>query len=544
MLYGRMMQDQLTITGVLQHAQRFHAGSEIVSRTSDNKVHHLRYEQFYRRVCQLANALVKAGVRSGDRIATLAWNDHRHLEIYYASSCIGAVCHTINPRLFDEQLTFIANDAEDRFLFFDPQFHDKVMELKHTFETVERYIVLCEDEPEAAAGNGPETYESFIADEAASFDWPELDENQASALCYTSGTTGNPKGVLFSHRSTLIHALSVSGGDWLCVRQRDSILPVVPMFHANAWGIPYAALMNGAKLVLPGYALDGPSLHGLLNDERVTLMAGVPTVWLGLLDYLNRNELSINSVERMMVGGSAAPMAIIHQFEERYDVRVMHGWGMTELSPVGTLGALKNHQASLPPQERYQLQALQGRPLFGVDLRIVDEAGHVLPHDGRAIGALQVKGPWVVGSYYKDTSPESFTEDGWFETGDVAAIDPEGYLIITDRTKDVIKSGGEWISSIELENIAVGHPSVAEAACISIKHSKWGERPVVCVVLKEDAEANPDDIKAIYEGQVARWCIPDEIIVVDDLPHTATGKLSKLELRRRFEGYSLKTDQA
>ncbi|MGM0571768.1 long-chain fatty acid--CoA ligase [Marinobacter sp.] len=544
MLYGQMMQDQLTITKILQHANRFHAGSEIVSKTSDDKVHRYRYDQFYRRVCQLANALMKAGVQSGDRVGTLAWNDHRHMEIYYAASCIGAVCHTINPRLFDDQLTFIANDAEDKFLFFDPQFYGKVAELKDTFESIERYIVLSDAKPEAADDQGVEVYEDFIANEAESFDWPELDERQASALCYTSGTTGNPKGVLFSHRSTLIHALSVSGGDWLCVRQKDSILPVVPMFHANAWGIPYAALMNGAKLVLPGYALDGPNLHTMLNEEQVTLMAGVPTVWLGLLDYLNRNNLTIDSVDRMMVGGSAAPMAIIREFEEKYDVRVMHGWGMTELSPVGTLGALKSHQANLPPEDRYQIQALQGRPLFGVDLRIVDEQGNIQPHDGKAIGALQVKGPWVVGSYYKDASPDSFTEDGWFETGDVAAIDQEGYLIITDRTKDVIKSGGEWISSIELENVAVGHPAVAEAACISIRHSKWGERPVVCVVLKEGADADPEDIKAVYEGQVAKWCIPDEIILVDELPHTATGKLSKLELRRKFEGYALKTDEA
>lgn len=543
--FGLMMSSPLTVTTILRHAMTFHAGAEIVSRTSDGGIHRYTYGDFGRRVHQLANALKARGVKPGDRVATLAWNGFRHMEIYYAVSCMGAICHTINPRLFRDQLLYIANHAEDTHLFFDVHFAGLVEGMRDGLETVQSYVALCD------AASLPDVdlpglmaYEGLIDGQPEDFAWPDLDERTASALCYTSGTTGNPKGVLFNHRSTVIHALAVSGGDWLSVRARDSILPVVPMFHANAWGIPYAALMNGAKLVLPGHAMDGKSLHELLDGEQVTMMAGVPTVWLELLRHLRETGNRLDSVERMMVGGSAAPYSMIKTFEEDYDIRVIHGWGMTELSPVGTLGALKGHELERPAEERYALQSRQGRPLYGVEMRVVDAAGEELPHDGDAAGVLQVRGPWVASGYYKGDASDQFTEDGWFSTGDVATIDPDGYLRITDRTKDVIKSGGEWISSIDLENVAVGHPAVAEAACIAVAHSKWGERPMVCVVPRDGQTVDPAEVMALYEGKVAKWWIPDHIEVVDDLPHTATGKLSKLTLRQRFEGFRLPTDGA
>ena len=542
--FGLMMSSPLTVTSILRHATTFHAGAEIISRTANGGVHRYTYADFSRRVQQLANALTARGVRPGDRVATLAWNGYRHMELYYAVSCLGAVCHTINPRLFRDQVAYIANHAGDTHLFFEIHFAELVESLRDDLVSVRGYVALCDHEtlPTLELRNLID-YESLIAGQPETFSWPEFDERTASALCYTSGTTGNPKGVLYSHRSTLIHALSISGGDWLGIRARDSILPVVPMFHANAWGIPYAALMNGAKLVLPGHALDGSSLHELIETERVTLMAGVPTVWMELLRHLKATRGGLDSVERMMVGGSAAPHAMIKTFEEDYDVRVIHGWGMTELSPVGTLCSLKAHELERPPEERYELQTRQGRPLFGVDMRIVDDAGSELPHDGIRTGMLQVRGPWIASGYYKGEAPEQFTAEGWFGTGDVAAIDADGYLRITDRAKDVIKSGGEWISSIELENIAMSHPAVAEAACIAVPHSRWGERPIVCVVAHDNQAVDPQEILALYEGKIAKWWMPDAVEVVRELPHTATGKLQKLELRRRYEDYRLPTDK-
>ena len=543
MLSGLMMDQSLTITAILRHALRFHPRARIVSRQGDGSIHEYTYADFGRRVHQLANALVRLGVKPGDRVGTLAWNGYRHLEIYYAVSCIGAVCHTMNPRLFHEQLAYIANDAEDTHLFFDLSFAGLVETLSHEFTTVQGYVALCSAEEMPESGiDGLMCYEDLIGGEADSFDWPDLDERSASALCYTSGTTGNPKGVLYNHRSTILHGLAVSGGDWLSIRARDAVLPVVPMFHANAWGIPYAALMNGARLVLPGHAMDGASLTELLEREGVTLMAGVPTVWLELLRHLRETGKRLDKVERMMVGGAAAPLAMVRAFEEEHDIRVVHGWGMTELSPVGTLGALKGDEITLPAEDRYRIQCYQGRPLFGVDIRLMADDGTILPHDGEAVGVLQVRGPWVAGGYFKGAAPEQFTEDGWFSTGDLAAIDAEGYLHITDRTKDVIKSGGEWISSIDLENIAVGHPDVAEVACIAIAHSKWGERPMLCVVAREGADFDPATLMAMYDGHVASWWKPDHIELVDSLPYTATGKLSKLTLRQKFAGLTLPTD--
>jgi acyl-CoA synthetase (AMP-forming)/AMP-acid ligase II len=526
-----MMDTPLTITAILRHAVHWHASAEIVSRLADGSLHRYRYADFGRRTAQLAHALAAHDVQRGERIATLAMNSYRHLEIYYATACMGAVCHTVNPRLFPDQIAYILNDAEDTHLFYDPAFGRLVDALRPRLSFVKHYVPL------------DDAYESLIDGHDGAYEWPPLDERQPCSLCYTSGTTGNPKGVLYNHRALALHALTVSGGDWLGLRARDVVLPVVPMFHANAWVIPYAAPMNGAKLLFPGLGLDGRSLYELMQAEGATLIAGVPTLWLDLLRHMRENGLRLDTVERLLVGGSAAPLSMIETFERDYGIRVLHGWGMTEMSPVGTLGALKREMASLPANERYRIQAMHGRPLFGVDMRIVDADGRALPHDGKAAGSLQVRGPAIVRGYYKGAGADCFTSDGWFITGDVGSIDAEGFLHLTDRAKDVIKSGGEWISSIELENIAAGHPDVMEAACIAVPHSKWGERPLVAAVGKPGKQVNPASVLALYEGRVAKWWIPDEVVVVDELPHTATGKLSKLQLRERFQGHRLPTDQ-
>lgn len=542
-LPGQIMTMPLTVTAILRHALSNHPEAEIVWRESDMSIGRYTYADMGLRVAQLAHALVEMGVGPGDRVATLAWNNQRHLELYYATACIGAICHTVNPRLHPDQIAFILNDADDVALFFDATFAPLIDAVSSRTPTVKRWFSL------SAADGIPEMktkvsdYENFIAGKPQSYDWPDLDENAAMALCYTSGTTGNPKGVLYSHRGTVLHAMGVSGGDWLCMRSREAVLPVVPMFHACAWGIPYAALMNGAKLVMPGPAMEPAPLHELMNGEGVTMISGVPTVWLGLFDWLDQTGHRLTTVQRAMMGGAAAPLALIEQIETGHGIEVVHGWGMTELSPVGTLSVLKRGDDALPENERLAIKSKQGRPLFGVETRIVNEDGEQLPHDGQVSGMLQVRGPWVASSYWRGAGADAFTSDGWFITGDVATIDPRGFLRLTDRTKDVIKSGGEWISSIDLENIAVKHPDILEAACIAVPHSKWQERPLVIAVRRPGSDVTEADVMALYEGQIAKWWTPDEIIFTEELPHTATGKVSKLTLRETYAGHRLPGDK-
>jgi acyl-CoA synthetase (AMP-forming)/AMP-acid ligase II len=539
MLPGQMMTLPLTITTIMEFAEQAFGDSEIVSVTADNPEHRYTYRDAFRRSRQLANALRGAGVETGDRVATLAWNDYRHFELYYAISCSGAVCHTINPRLFPEQIDYIANHAEDRLVFTDPAFVPLLESLQEQLATVKKFVVLTDAEhmPETSLP-GAQDYESFIEAETDNFDWPELDENSASALCYTSGTTGNPKGVLYSHRSTVLHSYGAALPDAMNLSNNDVILPIVPMFHVNAWSIPYGAAMVGAKLVLPGARMgDGEALQGLIEREGVTLSAGVPTVWLALLGYLRDSGKSIDSLQRVIVGGSACPLAIMEEFTEKHDVHCHHAWGMTETGPLGVFNALKPGMADLPKDQLDSIKLKQGRPIFGVDIRVVDDEGQVQPWDGESTGEVRIKGNWVCSGYFRIEENTSHDVDGYFGTGDVASMDAQGYMKITDRTKDVIKSGGEWISSIELENAAVGHPAVAEAAVIGVPHEKWTERPLLIVVKEPAADVEKDEILGFLEGKVAKWWIPEDVAFVDSLPHTATGKISKKDLRVQFADY-------
>ncbi len=539
MLPGQMMNLPLTITTIMDFAERVHGGSEIVSITADNPEHRYTYADAFRRTRQLANALADAGVEEGDRVATLAWNDYRHFELYYAISCSGAVCHTINPRLFPEQVDYIVNHAQDKLVFVDPAFLPLLEGLQDKLTTVEKYVVLTD------AGNMPETslrgaqdYESFIAGQSENYAWPALDENAASALCYTSGTTGNPKGVLYSHRSTVLHSYATALPDIMAVSMHDVVLPIVPMFHVNAWSIPYAAAMVGCKLVMPGAKMgDGEALHGLIEREKVTMSAGVPTVWLALLGYLDKTGKTVESLQRVVVGGAACPLSIMEEFSEKQGVYNHHAWGMTETGPMGVYNTLKPGMADLPKEELDAIKLKQGRPVFGVDVRIVDEQGVVQPWDGEAVGEVRVRGNWICSGYFGIDVPDSHDADGYFGTGDVASMDADAYMKITDRTKDVIKSGGEWISSIDLENAAVGHPAVAEAAVIGVSHPKWTERPLLIVVKQPGADVEKAEILKFLDGKVAKWWIPEDAIFVDELPHTATGKISKKDLRVQFKDY-------
>ncbi|MBL8481843.1 MAG: long-chain-fatty-acid--CoA ligase, partial [Rhodocyclaceae bacterium] len=491
-MQGRMMQMPLLISSLLRHAVRWHGDTEIVSRLVEGGITRSTWTQLGERACQLAHALTERGVAQGERIGTLAWNNQRHVETYFAVSASGAVCHTVNPRLFPDQIVWIINDAEDTHVFFDLSFTRLVEQIAPRCPTVKAWIALTDSAHMPAMTPQPLCYETLIAGRPTEFEWPQLDENQASSLCYTSGTTGNPKGVLYSHRSTVLHAYGVCLPDTMGISASSCVLPVVPMFHVNAWGTPYAVAMTGAKLVLPGPALDGPSLAALMADEGVTLTAGVPTVWLGLLKHLKETGQKLPALKNVVIGGAAAPPAMIREFADM-GITVRHAWGMTEMSPLGTVCTLKTKHASLDAAAREAVLLKQGRPLFGVDLKIVDAEGRELPHDGKAFGDLMVRGPWILSSYFKGAGGEVLN-DGWFATGDVATISPDGYMGITDRSKDVIKSGGEWISSIDLENHAMAHPAVAEAAAIGVRHPKWDERPILVVVKKPGAELTRDQL--------------------------------------------------
>ena len=539
---GLMMETQLLISSIAQHAEKFHGDREVVSVTADNPRHRYTIREAMARARQLANALARLGVKQGDRVASLAWNDYRHLEVYYGVSGSGFVCHTINPRLFPEQIIYIVNHAEDRFICVDAMFVPLLEAVADKIPNVEGFIVMTDEAhmPETSLPNVM-CYETLLAAESSEFDWPKLDERTASALCYTSGTTGNPKGVLYDHRSTVLHAFGTLAIDVAGMSSRDVVLPVVPFFHVNAWGVPYSALMGGAKLVLPGPKMgDGEALYALMDDEDVTMALGVPTVWLALLQYTETAGKRLDKLERSLVGGAAVPRAMIEAFRDKHGVELRQGWGMTETSPIGTVNTIKAGLEGLSKDEQLDLATKAGRGIFGVELRIVDDNGDEQPWDGEAFGALQVRGPWVCGDYYKlDGGGGTHTDDGWFETGDVATIDPQGYVAITDRTKDVIKSGGEWISSIELENTAMGHPAVAEAAVIGVAHPKWTERPLLVVTRAEGQEVSKEELLAYFDGKVATWWVPNDVVFVDELPHTATGKVKKIELRKQFADYRL-----
>ncbi|HEX7113544.1 MAG TPA: 3-(methylthio)propionyl-CoA ligase [Steroidobacter sp.] len=541
-MYGQMMDRPLLLSAILRHADSHHPNQEIVSITADQPLHRYTYAQAFARARKLANALTRLGCSRSDRLGTLAWNDFRHFEIYYGVSCAGFVCHTINPRLFEDQICFIVNHAEDRVLFLDPAFVPLVEKLAPRLESIERYIVLTDDAhmPATKLPNA-QSYESLIEPESDLFEWPDLDEREASALCYTSGTTGDPKGVLYSHRSMVLHTYAGALPDAFNLSAWDVVMPVVPMFHVNAWAIPYTTAMVGAKLVLPGPKMGDPqTLQSLIESERVTFAAGVPTVWQGLLAYLEASGKRIDSLKRLISGGSAVPPALMRQFKDRHGVQVVHAWGMTETSPIGTICTLTPEIEKLPPEEQEQILIKQGRTIFGIELKVTGEDGREVPHDGKTFGALKVRGPWVASGYYKRSGDPVFEPDGWFKTGDVATICPRGYMQITDRTKDVIKSGGEWISSIALENIAMAHPAVAQAAAIAVPHPKWQERPLLVVACKPGASVSERELLDFFVGKVAKWWIPDEVVFMDKLPLTATGKLSKLQLREQLAGYKLK----
>ncbi len=535
---GLMMDQPLLITMIMQHAETVYPTSEIVSVTQDQGIHRYQYRDCFRRVRQLANAMQRLGMKGGDRIATLAWTDFRHLEIYYAITCAGAICHTVNPRLFEEQILYILNHAEDRWIFTDPLFVPLLEKLQPDLTAVEGFVVLTSESamPDTSLKHAI-AYETLITDEPKDFDWPVLDEYTASSLCYTSGTTGNPKGVLYSHRSTLLHAMMVAMSNCLNLSDHDVVMPVVPMFHVNAWGMPHAAPMLGAKLVLPGPKMaDGEMLQKLIVTEQVTCSTGVPTIWQALLDYLESSGKRIDCLQEIGVGGSASPASLFERMK-KYGVSVHQGWGMTEMSPVGTFNRVRAAVCDKSQAELDSLSLKQGTPLFGVQMKIVDEQGNILPHDGLQMGELCVRAPTVCSRYYQiETEVDSHDEAGWLRTGDIATIDADGYLMITDRRKDLIKSGGEWICSIELENIAMNQPEVAAAAVIAVPHNRWGERPLLVAVGKGES-VDKAEMASWYQGKVADWWIPDDIVWIKTLPYTATGKLNKRILREQFCDY-------
>jgi 3-(methylthio)propionyl---CoA ligase len=529
-MFGNMMQQPLLISSLLRHAERHHGDTEIVSRRVEGDLHRYDYREFAARSRRLANALSSLGVTPGARVATLAWNGYRHMELYYAVSGMGAVVHTVNPRLHADQVAWIVDDAHDHVLFFDLTFVPLVEALAPSLKSVKSFVVMTDRaHMPASTIQGLRCYEELLESAGGSFEWPVFDENTASGLCYTSGTTGNPKGVMYSHRSTVLHAYAAALPDAVGCSATDVVLPVVPMFHVNAWGLPYVACMVGAKMVYPGPNLDGRSLYELFEAEGVTVASGVPTLWQGLLSYMRDHAKTFSSLRATGIGGSACPPSMIREFEDKHGVRVMHGWGMTETSPLATTSRLKAQHRDLDLEARIGVQAKQGRVMFGVDMKVINSDGNELPWDGQSQGELMVRGPWIVNRYFGvEKSP---LVEGWFPTGDVATIDADGYMRITDRAKDVIKSGGEWISSIDLESIAAAHPAVAMVACVGMPHPKWDERPLLVVVKKPGTELTRKEMLHFFEGRIAKWWTPDDVVFVESIPLGATGKIQKNRIR-------------
>ena len=541
-MLGSMMDWPLLCTKILDHAASQHPKRTVLTRSVEGPLHTTTYAEMHRRSLQCAKRLEKHGIVYGDRVATLAWNTWRHMEVWYGLLGLGAIYHTVNPRLFHDQIAWIVNDAEDRLLFVDLTFLPVIEKIAHEMPTLEQVIVLTDAAhmPKTTLANAVD-YESWLAEADDDFAWKSFDENTAAGLCYTSGTTGNPKGVLYSHRSNVIHAFQAAQMDMFGCGSRDIIMPVVPMFHANCWSLAFTAPMVGASLVMPGAKLDGASVHEMLEVGKVSITAAVPTVWQMLLGYMESKKLGLTHLKRVVIGGAACPRAMTEKFEKVYDVRVAHAWGMTETSPLGTICGLKPETADLDIEARLDLQVKQGVPPFGVEMKITDDAGNERPRDGRAFGRLRVRGPAIAGGYYKGRGQENFGPDGFFDTGDVATIDENGYMQITDRAKDVIKSGGEWISTIDLENLAIAHPDVLEAAVIGVFHPKWDERPLLVIVPKAGRSPTKEDILGWFDGKIAKWWMPDDVVFIEEIPHTATGKIQKMTLRERFRDYQLPT---
>jgi fatty-acyl-CoA synthase len=544
-MLGHMQDWPLLLHRIIDHAAKFHAGRKVITRSVEGPIVETDYATIRARALKVAQRLDKDGIKLGDRVATLAWNTWRHMEAWYGITGIGAIYHTVNPRLFPDQIVWIVNHAGDRVMMVDLTFVPLLEKIANRLPSIERYIILTD------AAHMPKTtlknavaYEDWIGGVDGDFAWAEFDENTAAGMCYTSGTTGNPKGVLYSHRSDVLHSMMASAPDAMSCASRDVILPVVPMFHANCWGLALTAPMVGATMVMPGAKMDGASIYELLDTYKVSFTAAVPTVWLMLLQDLEKTGGKLPHLKRVVIGGSACPRAMTKTFQDLYGVEVIHAWGMTEMSPLGSLCTLKPEHAELTGEARLDVQMKQGHAPFGVEMKITDDHGKDLPWDGKTFGRLKVRGPAVAKAYYKGEGGEVFEADGWFDTGDVATMDPHGYMQITDRAKDVIKSGGEWISSIELENLAVGHPKVAEAAAIGVAHPKWDERPLLVVVLKKGETATKDDILGFMQGKIAKWWLPDDVVFVDEIPHTATGKIQKMTLRQQFADYRLPGVQA
>jgi fatty-acyl-CoA synthase len=539
-MLGLMQNHPLLISSLIEHAERHHGDAAIVSRRVEGDIHRTDWSTVARRSRQVANALNSQGLAQGERVGTIAWNGYRHLELYFGVSGSGRVLHTLNPRLHPQQLAWIINHAEDSVVCFDTTFAPLVAAVHAKCPSVKLWVALCDADqlPQNTGIPHLVSYEAWLAAQTSALQWPQFDENTASSLCYTSGTTGNPKGVLYSHRSTLLHAYAGALPDALNISARDAVLPVVPMFHVNAWGIPYCAAAIGCKLVFPGPAMDGKSIYELIEGEGVTMAAGVPTVWQMLLGHMQAGGLRFGTMTRTVIGGSACPPAMLRTFHDTYGVEVLHAWGMTEMSPLGTVCTLKNKQLAFDEDGRMKVRLKQGRVVYGVDMKIVSPDGVELPWDGKTYGDLLVRGPWIIDQYFKAEGSSPLV-DGWFPTGDVATIDAEGFMQITDRSKDVIKSGGEWISSIDVENIAMAHPAVAMAACIGMPHPKWDERPIVVVTLKPGAEVTREELLAFYEGRIAKWQTPDDVVFVPAIPLGATGKMQKMSLREQLKDYRL-----